>query len=65
MKDDDRINSTMEEAGVGYDTVLRQELKKLAREIRGDENAECERIAVENESRKTVEGIRQRRKEEH
>lgn len=61
MNDDERIEQTMEQCGVGYDSVLRQGLKQLTKAVREDENRHCEGAAIANESRKTAEAIRARR----
>lgn len=60
MKDEDRIREGLDAIG-NDDAATRQLVKQLVKAARFDENAACESLAFENESRKTAEAIRQRR----
>lgn len=59
--DNERVEKALDDAGISYDTCARQRMKQLAKEVREDERSECERIARENESMRTVEQIGRRR----
>lgn len=60
MKDEDLLEQFLDDAGTN-DPRIKQAAKTLAKDVRADENAACEALAVANESKRTADGIRGRR----